>query len=93
MSYLIGALVGLVWGTAAAFVNSLITKKTIEKNTTKAAMTANYLRIGVDIIALAVVFLLRGLLPFSYEACLIATAIALSMGTLIATFMMSKKLK
>lgn len=93
MNYVLGALAGLVWGAAAAFINSLITKKCIEKNNTKAAMMANYLRLGVDIVALAVVFFLRSILPFSYEACLIATAVALSMGTLIATFMISKKLK
>lgn len=93
MYILLGVLTGLVWGAAAAFVNSLITKKSLEKQYTKAALAANYGRLAVDLAALGLIFLLRGLLPFSYEACLITTALTLSAGTLAATFILSKKMK
>jgi len=93
MEYILGALAGLVWGAAAAYINMLITKKSLEKKDAKAALTANYLRLAVDAAALALIFLTRGILPFSYEACMVATAISLSVGTIIATLALSRKMK
>lgn len=89
MNYVIAALVGLLWGTLAAFVNSRITLKCIAKNTASAITVMNLAHMAVDVAALAVVFLLRGLLPFSFEATLIATAAALSIVTIIFTYKIS----
>ena len=90
MEFALGALAGLVWGALAALVNVFINKKALAKNTTGALLTANILRTAVDILALAAVFLLRGAVPFRYEAALVGTAVALSLITIIAAFRMSR---
>ena len=87
MKYVIAAVVGLVWGALAAFVNSRITIKCLAKNTAKAITVMNLAHMAVDVVALAIVFLVRGLLPFSFEATLIATAI--SIVTIIFTYKIS----
>ena len=76
MNYVIGAVVGLLWGALIAWVNSRINKSAIAKNTTKALMRANLCRTGLDIFGLGMVFLLRKVLPFSFEATIVATAAA-----------------
>lgn len=89
MTYVIGAVVGLLWGALAAFVNSRITKSALKKGSNSAVMTMNAAHMGVDLVALAVVFFLRRLLPFSFEATLIATAAALSILTIVFNYSMS----
>lgn len=89
MTYLIGAVVGLLWGALAAFVNSRITKSAIKKGTNNAIMSMNFAHMFIDLVALAVVFFLRRLLPFSFEATLIATAAAMSIITIIFNYSMS----
>ena len=84
MNYVIGAVVGLLWGALIAWVNSRINKSAIAKNTTKALMRANLCRTG------AAVFLLRNVLPFSFEATIVATAAALGMLTVYFAFRLSK---
>ena len=91
MKLLIGALAGLVWGAVCGIVNLLILKKAIGKNDNNAMMTANLLRMVIDLVALGAVFMLRNLLPFSYEAMLIATAVALSVVTIAYAFRYGKK--
>ena len=59
MNYVIGAVVGLLWGAVIAWLNSRINRNAIAKNTTKALMTANLCRTGLDIFGLGLVFLLR----------------------------------
>lgn len=90
MNYLWGALAGLVWGAAAALLNAFVSKKCIAKNSSGAMLAANAIRSVVDIGALAAVFLLRKLLPFSFEAALIGTAVALSMLTIVFAYRLSK---
>ncbi len=41
MEYIIGAVTGLLWGALVAWLNSRISKKAIEKNSTK-AMPGNF---------------------------------------------------
>ena len=91
MNYVLGAFVGLLWGAAGAWLNGLITKRAVEKGTQKAMMTMNFGHMAVDIAALGIIFLLRKALPFSFEAALIATAVALSIGTILFTYSESKK--
>ena len=81
----------LAWGAAASLINYLILKSSLKKQNTNAVLGSNFARNAVDIAALAVVFLLRKNLPFSYEAALIATALALSAFTIFLTFKLSKK--
>ena len=91
MELLLGGLAGLAWGAVCGVLNILILKKAIAKNNNNAIMAANMGRMAVDLAALGAVFLLRGLLPFSYEAMLVGTAVALSVVTLIYAYRYGKK--
>lgn len=93
MAYVLGAVCGLIWGAAAAFLNFTISKRSIAKNSTSAILGANVLRVAVDLVALGAVFLLRRVLPFRYEATLIATALAMSMVTIVLAYRMSMDLR
>ncbi len=90
MEYLIGAVVGLLWGALIAWLNSRINKKAIAKNDTKAIMTANMIRMAIDVAALAAVFLLRKVLPWNFEATIAGTAASLGLLTVYFAFRLSK---
>jgi hypothetical protein len=90
MTYAIGAVVGLIWGAIVAFLNSRISKKAIEKNTAQSILAGNLSRSAIDIVALGAVFLLRNVLPFSFEATLIGTAASLGMLTVFFAYRLSK---
>jgi hypothetical protein len=91
MKLLIGLLAGLAWGALCGFLNTRILKRAVEKNDNNFMMAANILRLLVDLVALGAIFLLRGVLPFSYEAALVGTAIALSLLTIALAFRYGKK--
>ena len=91
MNYLWGALAGLVWGALWGGLNILILKKSLGKNDSNVLMAGNLARMVVDLAALLLVFLLRKVLPFSYEAMLVGTAVALSVTSLIFAFRYGKK--
>lgn len=93
MNIALGIIGGLVWGFLAALLNYFIMKKCIAKNTNQAMMLCNTLRMAVDIAALAVVFLVRNLLPISFTAAIVATAAGLSICTIIFTFSLMKEQK
>ena len=93
MKYVFGAAVGLLWGALIAWVNSLINRKAIAKNTTNALMTANLCRTSLDIVGLGVVFLLRKVLPFSFETTIAGTAAALGLLTVFFAFRLAKPMK
>ena len=88
---LIGVLAGLAWGALWGWVNTLILNKALQKKDANAIMAGNLGRLLVDALALSAVFLLRKVLPFPYEAMLIATALALSAVTLVFAFRFGKK--
>ena len=90
MNYVLGALAGLAWGALAAFVNWQINKAALKKNSSSAMLAANMARMAVDLIALGTVYLLRRRLPFSFEATIIAAAIALSMLTIVFSYRLIK---
>ncbi len=89
MKYLIGALAGLVWGALAALLNGHITKKALDKASDKAMLLSNALRLAVDIVALGSVFLLRNVLPFSFEAALVGTAASMSILMIVFAYKMA----
>ena len=91
MNYLWGALAGLAWGALWGGLNILILKKSLKKNDSNVLMAANLGRMAVDLAALLLVFLLRKILPFSYEAMMIGTAVALSVTSLVYAFRCGKK--
>ncbi len=91
MNTLWGALAGLAWGAVCGAVNCLILKKAIARNNSNTLMAANLARMTVDLLALLLVFLLRKVLTFSFEAMLIGTAVALSAVTLVFAFRFGRK--
>jgi len=86
-------LFGIVWGAAAAFVNSRIARKALEKKDIKAAKNARRVQMLVDIAALVVLVLLRNILPFPYEISLVSAIISLSVLTIVFLFAMEKTKK
>ena len=90
MKYVIGAVMGLVWGALVAWLNSRINKKAIQKNSTKAVLGANLTRTVIDVAALALVFLLRNVLPGNFEATIVGTAASLGLLTVYFAFRLSK---
>ena len=89
MKYLIGAAAGLVWGSLAALLNAFITKKALNNGSDKLLLASNALRVLVDVAALGTVFLLRKVLPFSFEAALVGTAAALSLLMIVFAYKMA----
>lgn len=89
MKYLLGALAGLAWGALAALVNGYITKKLLDKANDKLMLVNSFLRVLVDIVALGTVFLLRNVLPFSFEAALVGTAASMSILMIVLTYKMA----
>ena len=89
MKYLVGALAGLLWGALAALLNGYITKKALDKSSDKAMLLSNALRLVVDVLALGSVFLLRNVLPFSFEAALVGTAASMSMLMIVFAYKMA----
>lgn len=90
MIYVFGALAGIVLGAVVAFINYRIMKAAVEKNSSTALLGCNFSRMAVDIVALGAVFLLRNVLPFSFEACLIAMAAVMGLGTVYFSFKIAK---
>lgn len=86
MEMIFGALAGLAWGALWGFLNTRILKRSIEKNNNQAMLAANLIRTLVDLASLAAVFLLRGILPFRYEAMLIGTAVSLSLVSIVFAY-------
>lgn len=91
MSNIFAVLAGLAWGALAAVVNYLIMKKSLEKNTNNAVMGSSVLRTAIDIAALGSIFLARNILPFDFTYMLIASAVAMSIGTIVFTFKLARK--
>ncbi len=90
MEIVSGAIAGLVWGALIAWLNSRITKKALAENDTQKLMTANISRTVIDFAALGIVFLLRKILPVSFEACMVGTAVSLGLLTVFFAYRMSK---
>ena len=86
MTYVFGALAGLVWGFLAALLNAFVTKKAMAKKSTNAIMAANFIHMLVDVAALAVVFLLRNLSWMNFAVAIAAAAAALSITTIVFTY-------
>ena len=89
MKTVLAVLLGLIWGAAAALVNAKISADALRKNSSSAIRTASAGRMAVDAAALGLVFLLRGVLPLPYEVVLVATAVSLSLLTIVLAYRMS----
>lgn len=90
MKYVIGAVMGLVWGALIAWLNARINRHALQKNSTKAMLEANFCRTLIDIAALGSVFLLRNVLPGNFEATIVGTAASLGLLTVYFAFRLSR---
>ncbi len=91
--YILGGLIGLIFGTAVAAVGAMLTRRSLEKSKTSAVLGVSFLRQLMDILALLVVFLLRKVMPFHLYAVLIGTAMGLSVGGIVLVTRISKKME
>ena len=85
ISYVLGGLVGLAFGSLTAFLNSRITKHYLKKNSARdgpegvgAVMGVTVLRQIVNVAALAAVYFNRNLVPLPFIATIIGTAVGLT---------------
>ncbi len=90
MKYVIGAVMGLLWGALIAWINLQINKNALQKNSARAMMTASFGRTAMDIAALGAVFLLRNVLPGNFEATIAGTAASLGLLTVFFAFRLSR---
>lgn len=91
MNNALAVIFGVLWGAAAAFINSRIAVRAFEKKDTKAAKNARRIQMLVDIASLAALILLRNILPFSYELALVSAIISLSVLTIVFLFLMGNR--
>ena len=92
-SYVLGGLAGLVFGLAVAWCNMLLTKRSMQKQDASAIMGVNVLRQVINIAALALVFLLRNVIPLPVYGTLIGTALGLSVGNVLFVWLLTKKME
>ena len=86
MTYFWGALAGLLWGAVGAVIIGIVSKKCVKKNTPTAMTISNIVKFGVYIVSFTVVFLLRNMLPFSYEAAVMGMVLSLAILQIVFTF-------
>ncbi len=92
MQIALSILAGLLWGGAAGLVNLLITKKML-KGPAERLTAMGLLRTFIDVAALAAVYFTRKLLPLRFEITLIATAVTLSLVTILLSFRLAASMK
>ncbi len=92
MQIVYSVLAGLVWGGAVGFVNLLVTKKVISSSPEKIS-AVSLLRTLIDVAALAAVYFTRRLLPLRFAATLIATAVTLSLVSILLSFRLAASMK
>ncbi len=84
--------IGLAIGVIAVYINYATTKKGLKKGDAKALSAASSVHTVVDVAALGVAFLMKFVLPVNVMFFIVPTAVAASTGTLITTFILTKKL-
>jgi drug/metabolite transporter (DMT)-like permease len=97
MDYVWGALAGLTFGSAVAYLNSRITKHYLDKNRDRvgtegvgAVMGVNGLRQVINVAALAIVFFIRNVLPLPFYAVILGTAAGLTAVSFLFIWRLSK---
>ena len=84
--YLLGGAAGLVFGLLVAAGNTLLTRRSLLRARQNAAsvMGTSGLRQVINLAALVLVYLLRGVVPLPLAGTLIGTAVGLSGGSILA---------
>lgn len=91
MKIALAILLGLLWGALCALLGGFVTRRALAKSSNQALLAGSLTRTLIDLIALGLVFLGRDLLPFDYSYMLIATAVALSLGTILISFRLARR--
>jgi len=86
MSILIGIVLGLLWGTAFAFINYEIMKRAVSGKSTNAVLGVSAARTAIDAVCLGCVFLVRNVPFIHFAAAIISAAAALSITTIYFTY-------
>ncbi len=81
---------GTVWGLLDALLNAALMRNAVAKNDIKSVSLCNTLRFVIDLAALAAVYLLRNVIPMNFTAAIIATAVAMSIFTIVFTFRIAR---
>ncbi len=91
MNYVLPVLLGLVWGALFALLGGLIMRRALAKNTNAAVLAGTLLRTALDLAALGLLYLARGVLPFDWGWMLIAAALSLTVGLILVSFRLARK--
>lgn len=94
--YLLGGLAGFLLGLAVGYCNMCITKHSMKKQNgdgVGAVMGTNVLRQFLNFAALAVVFLLRNIIPLPFYGTIIGTAFGLSVGNVLFIWLLTRQME
>ncbi len=94
--YALGILAGLALGLIFGWCNMRITKRAVKKNNGNglaAVAATNMLRSFMNVVALAIVFFTRKIVPLPFYATIIATATGLAFGNVFFTWLLTKEMK
>jgi len=88
MTYVIGALAGLVYGGLFGLIKHLIRNSAAlnDKSSTKQLYIYMSVSMFINIVVLLSIYFLRNLLPWSFTAMLIAAAVTLSLSGKLSAF-------
>ena len=97
MQIALSILGGAVWGLLAALLSAVLLLTLVpaafaasSKSDIKSVSLCNMLRFFIDAGALAIVFLMRAVIPMDFTAAIIATAAAMSIFTIVFTFRLAR---
>ena len=90
--YLLGGAAGLVFGLLVAAGNTLLTRRSLlrARQSTTSVMGTSGLRQVINLAALVLVYLLRGVLPLA--GTLIGTAVGLSGGSIAGVWILARRM-
>lgn len=90
MTVVLSILAGLAWGFIGAMINYCIMKKAVASNNSGKVTAVTVLRTAIDALFLGLVFLIRNVPAFNFAVAITATAAALSITTIVTTFILAR---
>lgn len=96
-TYIVGGVVGLVFGSLVALLNSRLTAHYLKKDASErkgsmiGVLAMSFGRMLISFAALLLVFLIRNLLPWPFTAVIVGTVLGLTVVSTIIVFRLSKK--
>lgn len=90
MTVIVSIAAGLAWGFLGAMINYIIMKKAVATNNSGKVTAVTALRTAIDALCLGLVFLVRDVPVFNFAIAITATAAALSITTIVTTFMLAR---